>query len=648
MFQRLLLLAIVSALVPIASPVRAARAPALWVRDGVSLGSTPSFLFLPLHIVPDSSGGAIVSWDGVRCDEPCGFPAGVFAQRVTHEGALVAGWNVRGLKAASAAEIVGTDVAPGPGGGAFIVSTLGGVPNPGYSIQQVIFVGGDASVTPPATINLVPSHSAEARIASDGAGGVIAAWPSDYGSGGAFAVTVQRVSAEGAITWPAGGIELSARTFSVNQPVIVGDGAGGAIVAWSDAGVVRAQRVDAAGNALWSFGGNAIANALADELAIVSDDAHGAIVAWHDTRADGGDIYAMRVGAGGAPMWTGGGAPVCVTTSTQTRPALARDAAGGVLVTWNDSNGKVYVARLDSTGAPVTGWDANGVIACAGSTNRGDPAITRDDLGGAYVAWTDGRNGKADTDLYAQHVTGNGTLASGWDPNGNEVCVRPNRQENPVMTGDGAGGAIVAWQDSRDLETSIDPLVYAQRIAADGVVPVQITAVRSEARDGSVRIEWYAAALDDPAPVVERDHGGWRAVGFARGRGTGIYEFEDHDVLPASRYGYRLAYTANGERRTAGEIEVDTPGRGVLAIEPVWPNPARGAFRVSFALADAAPARLEVVDLAGRRVETRALSATSGAGRVVLGGDRPLPAGVYLVRIVQGGRVATARAVVLR
>lgn len=645
MAKRLLLLILASALPLVPAPARAAGAPVSWVRDGVPLGTTTSFLFLPLQIVSDSAGGAIVSWNGVRCDEPCDFPAGVFVQRVTHDGAIAPGWDVRGLKAASSQDIVATDLAPGLEHGAFLASTLNGIPNPGYSIEQVGFISGAGVLVPPAPINLVPAHRAEARIASDGEGGAIATWANDYGSGGAFAVTAQRVTAGGALSWTAGGIELSARTFSVIQPVITSDGMGGAIIAWSDGGVVRAQRIDGAGNPTWMFGGTVIATTLADELAIVSDGAHGAIVAWHDTRTDGGDVYAMRVSSGGTPLWTANGVPVCVTPSSQTRPALVADGAGGALATWNDTNGMVFVARLNANGASPKGWAANGVVACASATNRGDPAITSDAAGGAYVAWTDGRKGKADTDLYAQHVTGAGEIAKGWDASGNEVCVRPNRQENPVIAQDGSGGAIVAWQDSREIETSIDPLVFAQRLAADGVVPIQVAAVRSEAQPDRIRIEWFAGALDDPGPVVERRDGLWSAIGIARNRGTGLYEYEDATVRPGTRYAYRLAFGAGERRETAGEIELETPPLRTLSVESVSPNPGRGTFTVSFALEGAAPARLEVVDLAGRVVETRAIA---GAGRAVLGGERRLPAGVYLVRIAQGSRTATARAVVLR
>jgi hypothetical protein len=70
---------------------------------------------------------------------------------------------------------------------------------------------------------------------------------------------------------------------------------------------------------------------------------------------------------------------------------------------------------------------------------------------------------------------------------------------------------------------------------------------------------------------------------------------------------------------------------------------------VAFTLADASPARLEAFDLSGRRVAARDVGAL-GAGRrvVTLGEDARLGCGVYVVRLTQGGRTLTTRAVIVR
>jgi hypothetical protein len=68
---------------------------------------------------------------------------------------------------------------------------------------------------------------------------------------------------------------------------------------------------------------------------------------------------------------------------------------------------------------------------------------------------------------------------------------------------------------------------------------------------------------------------------------------------------------------------------------------------VVFTLTGAAPAKLEVLDLAGRREHVRLLAGT-GAGRHVvdLGGARLAP-GVHWLRLTEGTRTAHARVVVI-
>ena len=77
-----------------------------------------------------------------------------------------------------------------------------------------------------------------------------------------------------------------------------------------------------------------------------------------------------------------------------------------------------------------------------------------------------------------------------------------------------------------------------------------------------------------------------------------------------------------------------TPRPGTLALERIT-NPALGGrMALAFTLPSAASARLEVMDVTGRRVFTREVG-RMGAGRhtVHVGGDTPLRSGVYFVRL---------------
>jgi len=97
----------------------------------------------------------------------------------------------------------------------------------------------------------------------------------------------------------------------------------------------------------------------------------------------------------------------------------------------------------------------------------------------------------------------------------------------------------------------------------------------------------------------------------------------------------------------AGTIVAASDGsRAGFALHGVSPNPGRGALHVLFGLADRRPARIEVVDVAGRRVIAREVGALGpGRHRVELG--RGLRPGVYLVRLTQGVEARMLRAAVL-
>ena len=77
-------------------------------------------------------------------------------------------------------------------------------------------------------------------------------------------------------------------------------------------------------------------------------------------------------------------------------------------------------------------------------------------------------------------------------------------------------------------------------------------------------------------------------------------------------------------------------------------NPSVGGrLTVTFSLARSSPARLELLDVSGRRVAAREVGSLGpGHHQVQLGDDRPLPSGMYFVRLSQGMNVAVRRATI--
>lgn len=184
----------------------------------------------------------------------------------------------------------------------------------------------------------------------------------------------------------------------------------------------------------------------------------------------------------------------------------------------------------------------------------------------------------------------------------------------------------------------------------DDVTAVAVI-VGSEIVDGRVKLQWYLPdAAGQPVGVYRRPiPGDWARVGGLTVDGSGRVSYEDADATPGRSYQYAIGVMENGRETLAGQVWVDVPLNDRLAIRGITPNPSRNGFSVRFALAGAGPATLEVVDVTGRRVESREVGHLgAGEHEIAFGRERSFESGVYWVRLVQAGRSLTRKAVVTR
>jgi len=271
--------------------------------------------------------------------------------------------------------------------------------------------------------------------------------------------------------WVEDGIAVCTMNGVQDLPVLVTDGSGGAIVAWRDERVINtdiyAQRIDADGNILWPGTAMPICtapNAQSDPV-IVPDDAGGAIVAWQDSRSGSVlEIYIQRINSDGYIQWQAQGVPVCTEQNGCMIGQMISDGAGGAFIAWHDRRNftnYVFVQKIGADGAAR--WTVNGVSVCALYCKQEYPALAADGTGGAIIAWQDSRNGASD--IYAQRIDAAGTVR--WGSNGIAVCTSGQVQRYARIIPDGSGGAIIVWEDKRN---TIDYDLFAQRIDADGAL----------------------------------------------------------------------------------------------------------------------------------------------------------------------------------
>lgn len=109
-------------------------------------------------------------------------------------------------------------------------------------------------------------------------------------------------------------------------------------------------------------------------------------------------------------------------------------------------------------------------------------------------------------------------------------------------------------------------------------------------------------------------------------------------MVGGGRYDYRLAVDIGGRVEYFGQVQVDVPGRSRFAFFGTQPNPVTENFVLSFSLPTRAPARLELLDVTGRRVLARDLIGLGAGPQVLdLGSSAGFRAGIYMIRITQDG-----------
>jgi len=339
-------------------------------------------------------------------------------------------------------------------------------------------------------------------------------------------MSIQRIDSNGNPLWGGNGLRVSSSIKSKHGPAIISDGVGGTIVLWiednntMDYGDnnIRAQRISSAGELLWGSAGIDITQGgSVAEPVIIPDGSGGAIVGWYSVLDY--KLYVQRVSASGAFLWAQSGVRVSQSTNGQFDLAMADDGNGGAFMVWTMGQWwSVYGQHINGDGVQL--WDPNGMRLSNGSTAYTDgygANVISDGSGGAIFAWHDLRNHLLylednainRNDIYAVRLNGAGVHL--WDPVGVPVVsgfrAMPGRispSGGPTrlnMLSDGQGGAIMAWHDLRNRETTVHGKwdIYAQRLNSAGEPVWAQDGIPVIAADGK---------QDAPTIVADGDGGG--------------------------------------------------------------------------------------------------------------------------------------------
>jgi len=163
-------------------------------------------------------------------------------------------------------------------------------------------------------------------------------------------------------------------------------------------------------------------------------------------------------------------------------PHITTDGNHGLIAVWADCSSSItkcdiFAQKVDASEHIM--WQSNGVPIIAAPEDQFGPRIVSDNAGGAIVAWTDSRSQSGEF-IYAQRVDRNGNML--WDIEGIIISYGTGDQTLLNLTPDKSGGAFIIWQESQEAFTDID--LFAQHINNQGTLlwsePITITAAPNE------------------------------------------------------------------------------------------------------------------------------------------------------------------------
>ena len=224
------------------------------------------------------------------------------------------------------------------------------------------------------------------------------------------------------------------------------------------------------------------------------------------------------------------------TTSTQLNSAIAMDADGDYVIAWQsygqdgtDSNFGVYAQRYNAAG---TAQGSEFLVNTTTSNTQSAPAIAMDADGDFVITWQSSYQDGDGRGVYAQRYNAAGT-AQGSEFLVNTITV--NEQSNPSIAMDTSGDFVIAWEGGF-LDFGTFTYLYdikAQRYTVDGAPPantaptavkldILVTSLPENTDTAKARFLMGISIVDDGLGTNDLSLGGADAASFELGKG-GLY-----------------------------------------------------------------------------------------------------------------------------
>lgn len=235
---------------------------------------------------------------------------------------------------------------------------------------------------------------------------------------------------------------------------------------------IYAQKIDSSGNKKYAPSGIpiAIGQRNSSQFDLTSNINDSLIMAFNNYKKGSSDIYAQEINQSGNLSWDTNGTLVNSSygKTKQQNVRIINDGYDNYIYAFEDSRlgfPKIYLQKISSSGQKL--WSSAGIAATAGSVTQKNPNITGDGAGGVIVSFENYTN-PSEPKILVQRITTSGNRS--WNKNGVAVSNKKgySEQTNHQIVSDQKSGAIIVWEDYEGDYNAKD--ILAQRITSLGKV----------------------------------------------------------------------------------------------------------------------------------------------------------------------------------
>ncbi len=185
--------------------------------------------------------------------------------------------------------------------------------------------------------------------------------------------------------------------------------------------------------------------------------------------------------------------------------------------------------------------------------------------------------------------------------------------------------------------------------AVDQATATELALVGAEIVNGHPRMTWYSAdGANEQMNLYRRAvPGDFQLVGSVRADASGLITYTDEATQPGGSYEYRIGLPSASGERFLGQVWVDVPVQAAFALRSIT-NGGNGPLQFAVSLPGLGGARIDLVDVTGRRVAGMDLANLGSGDHTVSLDASSVRPGMYWATLSQASRQVSTKVALVR